>query len=106
MSTDYYRLIGVSETATLRQIKSAYRRKMKQVHPDLAHGDTAERARREVLSKQINEAYHVLSNPVERRRYDRTRWSSGGGVVESPLMALLRGVIMGIDWLLRQSRPR
>jgi hypothetical protein len=73
MPPDYYRLIGVSETATLQQIKSAYRRKMKEVHPDLVHGDSVERARREAVSKQINEAYRILSNQWTRRQYDRSR---------------------------------
>lgn len=62
---DYYKILGISETATAEQIKSAYRSMAMQWHPDKnPDKDTTEKM------KEINEAYTILSNPDSRRRYD------------------------------------
>jgi hypothetical protein len=71
---DYYTILGVPENATQYQIKTAYRKRMKEVHPDLAGLDDAiEKKRRERLAKQINEVYITLSDPHRRRLYDLYR---------------------------------
>ena len=64
---DYYRTLGVSKTATPKDIKQAYRRLARKHHPDVNPGDRGAEAR----FKEINEAYAVLSEPEKRRKYDR-----------------------------------
>lgn len=64
---DYYEVLGVSKNATIRDIKSAYRKLAKQYHPDKNPGDKAA----EEKYKEINEAYTVLSDEEKREKYDR-----------------------------------
>lgn len=72
-SDDYYAILGVSQDASTRQIKAAYRRLAFQHHPD-RNRDTPGSS--EVM-KRINEAYAVLSSPVKRREYDELRRQFG-----------------------------
>ena len=67
MAKDYYNLLGVSRSASEREIRAAFRRLARKHHPDLNPGqsDAAERF------KEINEAQEVLSNEESRRLYDR-----------------------------------
>src|SRR5437879_12857196 len=66
---DYYQVLGVPETATVDEIKRAFRRLAKQHHPDRNPGkpQAAERF------KEINEAHDVLSDPAKRKQYDQLR---------------------------------
>lgn len=64
---DYYEILGVPRDATQEQIKKAYRKLAKQYHPD-AHPGNKEY---EEKFKLINEAYEVLGNPENRRKYDQ-----------------------------------
>ena len=57
---DYYEILEVTKTATVEEIKKAYRKKAIQYHPDKNPGD-----------KEAAEAYDVLSNPEKRSRYDQ-----------------------------------
>jgi curved DNA-binding protein len=66
MSRDYYRVLGVSERASLVEIKQAYRRLAKKYHPDVS-----QEADSEYHFKLVNEAYDVLGNEIRRTRYDR-----------------------------------
>jgi curved DNA-binding protein CbpA len=66
---DYYAILGVPPTASEAEIRDAYRRLVRHYHPDL----NPEREDAEARIKELNEAYEVLSDPVRRARYDRTR---------------------------------
>ncbi len=60
----YYRVLGVSVTASADEIKSAYRRKVRETHPDLG-GNPAE-------FDQVRRAFEVLSDSTSRANYDRS----------------------------------
>ncbi len=64
---DYYKIIGVSRDASDKEIKQAFRRLARQLHPDINPGDKQAEAR----FKRVNEAHAVLSDPDKRRKYDR-----------------------------------
>ena len=68
MPRDYYDVFGVSRTADISEIKSAYRRLARQYHPDVS-----QKADAEENFKEINEAYEVLSDKGKRARFDRER---------------------------------
>ena len=63
---DYYQVLGVSRTASEDEIKKAYRRLAKQHHPDVNKGDS----KAEERFKEISEAYNVLSDSDQRKKYD------------------------------------
>ena len=72
---DYYEVLEVEKTATVEEIKKAYRKKAIQYHPDKNPGDkTAEEK-----FKEAAEAYDVLSNPDKRARYDQFGHAGLGG---------------------------
>lgn len=62
--TDYYATLGVSRDATTEDIRRAYRKKARQLHPDYAGPESEE------AFKQVSMAYEVLSDPQKRERYD------------------------------------
>ncbi len=78
--SDYYHLLGVSNTADQAQIRSAYKRLAMQYHPDRNMGDPAA----EEMFKKINEAYHVLSDPLKKARYDSRFYQSTHYVPPQP----------------------
>jgi DnaJ-class molecular chaperone len=65
--SDFYNVLGVDKTANPEDIKMAYRQLARQLHPDLNPNDTAAAEQFKIL----NEAYEVLSDPAQRRHYDR-----------------------------------
>ena len=64
---DYYKILGLEKTATPKEIKSAYRKLARKLHPDLNPNDRD--AKRKF--QEINEANEVLSDPEKRRKYDQ-----------------------------------
>src|ERR1700761_5873429 len=64
---DYYKVLGVSKTATQDEIRSAYRKLARKHHPDLNPNDKEANKK----FQQINEANEVLSDPEKRKKYDQ-----------------------------------
>jgi DnaJ-class molecular chaperone len=72
--TDPYEVLGVARTATADEIRKAYRRLAKKLHPDINPGDKAGEAR----FKEISAAYELLSDEDKRRRYDAGEIDAAG----------------------------
>jgi curved DNA-binding protein len=64
---DYYQILGISKDADEKAIKKAYRKLARKYHPDLNAGDQEA----EKKFKEVNEANEVLSNPENRKKYDK-----------------------------------
>ncbi|MBZ4034553.1 J domain-containing protein [Flavobacterium sp. 17A] len=64
---DYYKALDVTKSATEAEIKKAYRKLARKYHPDLNPNDKEA----EKKFKEINEANEVLSNPENRKKYDK-----------------------------------
>ncbi|MFW6099712.1 MAG: DnaJ domain-containing protein, partial [Thermodesulfobacteriota bacterium] len=63
---DYYKILGLTRSASSGEIKKAYRKLALKYHPDHNKGDAAAEAK----FKDISEAYAVLSNPEKKKQYD------------------------------------
>ena len=90
---DYYRILGVPDTADEKEIKTSYRKLARKYHPDVSKERDAENR-----FKELGEAYEVLKDPEKRARYDQLRrlgaqqpdggfrpppgWQSAGGFYE------------------------
>lgn len=63
---DYYKVLGIAKSASVKEIKAAYRKLARKYHPDLNPNDKAA----EQKFKEVNEANEVLSDPEKRKKYD------------------------------------
>jgi DnaJ-class molecular chaperone len=75
MADDPYTVLGVPRTATDDEIRRAYRRLAKELHPDL---NPSNRAAAEERFKKISAAYDVIGDAEKRRQYDRGEIDAGG----------------------------
>src|SRR5689334_13450638 len=66
---DFYKILGVSKSASQAEIKKAYRKLARDNHPDSNPGNNAAEER----FKDVSEAYSVLSNEKKRKEYDEQR---------------------------------
>jgi molecular chaperone DnaJ len=74
VAVDYYKTLDVSKDANEAEIKKAFYRKARELHPDVNKAPDAEER-----FKELNEAYDVLSDSSKRSQYDRFGRVSGGG---------------------------
>lgn len=77
--SDFYVLLGVSRNASAEDIKKAYRKKARELHPDARPDDAASEAQ----FKEVARAYETLSDPDSRARYDRFGEAGLGGASNS-----------------------
>jgi len=74
MSNDPYDILGVAKDATQAEIKKAYRKLAKTLHPDLSPGDKGKAAE----FQKVGAAYDILGDPEKRRRFDAGEIDASG----------------------------
>ncbi|MCG7308781.1 DnaJ C-terminal domain-containing protein [Brachybacterium sp. ACRRE] len=80
LEKDFYAVLGVSKDASAQEIKKAYRKKARDLHPDRHPDDPSAEDR----FKEVGEAYSVLSDDEQREQYDAIRAMGAGGARFAP----------------------
>jgi len=91
---DYYKILGITTSASQQEIKKVYRGLAMRFHPDKNPDNEFAHAR----FVEIQEAYTVLADPIRRERYDDERWLNGMGKRTDYTQAVTP------EWLLNMSR--
>ncbi len=89
---DYYKILGVTPSASAAEIKKAYRALAFKYHPD----KNPENSLSEAHFKEIQEAYSTLADSTKRRRYDDERWLMGMGAKTQYKEAVTPGWLVNI----------
>lgn len=77
---DFYKILGVDKKASDDEIKKAYKKLAMKWHPDRnSQATEEEKAKADKMFKEINEAYTVLSDKEERRKFDLGGFDEEGG---------------------------
>jgi len=78
---DYYKILGISRTATDKDVKAAFRKLARQHHPDVNPGNKSSEGK----FKEVNEAFEILSDPEKRKKYDQygENWQYGDQMAEA-----------------------
>lgn len=103
MATDYYAVLGVRRDASQDEIKKAFRRLARELHPDVnPDPKTQERF------KEINAAYEVLSDPQKKQVYDLggDPLSSSGAAAERAASERVASATSPTSWTPSSARPR
>ncbi|HQU00758.1 MAG TPA: DnaJ domain-containing protein, partial [Acidimicrobiales bacterium] len=82
-SANLYEVLEVDASASQEELKKAYRRLARQLHPDANPGDPSAEAR----FKEVSQAYEILSDPDRRANYDRFGQDVGAGAQGNPFGA-------------------
>lgn len=91
---DHYRTLGLTANATADDIKKAFRQLAHQYHPDKSNMDDNSAA---ILFRDVQEAYQILNNPLQKKAYDEQRYWAG-------LLAHKQPTRTTPKWLLQQAK--
>lgn len=100
LEKDYYKVLGVSSGAKPEEIKKAYRKLARQLHPDANPGN----AEAEKRFKDVSEANDVLSDSAKRKQYDEERRLFGGGAFRFPRGGGQNTAGVNVEDLFRQAQ--
>lgn len=74
MAKTHYEMLGLTRTATIEEIKTAYRQLAKKYHPDrFATAPEIQKQKAQAIFTQMTNAYVVLSNPEKKQKYDESQ---------------------------------